>query len=156
LFVMNEHLPGDRPERDRPGRRARHTLARNGFAHSRFARDGGVPVVQRLADSVPLVRVAGPLTGVAAVQLRHTVHSQLTGDSRLVVLDLRPVVALPLDGVGVLVDIAYDAGASEIGLCLVCGSNLDHPVSAALRSAGVADLFEVHPSLNAALATMVD
>jgi anti-anti-sigma regulatory factor len=154
---MNEHLPGDRPERDRPGRRARHTLARNGFAHSRFARDGGVPpVVQRLADSVPLVRVAGPLTGKAAVQLRHTVHSQLTDDSRLVVLDLRPVITLPLDGVGVLVDIAYDAGAREIGLCLVCRSNLDHPVSIALRNAGVADLFEVQPSLNAALATIVD
>jgi anti-anti-sigma regulatory factor len=153
---MNEHLPEDRPERDRTDHRARHTRARNGFAHSRFTRDGRVPVVQLLADGVPLVRIAGPLTGVTAVQLRHTVHSQLMGDSRLVVLDLRAVVALPLDGVGVLVDIAYDAGASEIGLCLVCGSNLGHPVCIALRSAGVADLFEVQPSPNAALATMVD
>jgi anti-anti-sigma regulatory factor len=111
-------------------------------------------VVHWLAAGVPLIAISGRLGGQAARLLRHAVYAQLAGNPRLVVLDLRPVVAMPLDGVAALVDIACEAGASDIGLCLVCGSGADHPSTLALCGADVAELFEVHPDPVGALATL--
>jgi hypothetical protein len=115
----------------------------------------GVPTVERLAAAVPLVRVAGRLAGEAAVALRQTVYSQLARSPRLVVVDLRPVIAVPPAGVAALVDIAYEAGAGDVGLCLVYGPGDDHhPLPAALHSAGVFELFEIQPDPDAALDTL--
>jgi anti-anti-sigma regulatory factor len=114
----------------------------------------GETVVGSLADAVPLVVVTGELTGDSAVRLRHTVGTHLAIDPRLVVLDLRAVDALPQDGGTALVEIAYEAGARNIGLCLVCGPDDRHPVRVALREAETIELFEVQPDLDAALDTL--
>jgi anti-anti-sigma regulatory factor len=107
-----------------------------------------------LADAVPLVGITGRLAGVAAAQMRHIVHTQLADHPRLMVLDLRAVVALPPDGVAALVAIAYAAGDAEIGLCLVCGDGDEDAVLAGLRDAGVVELFEIQPDLDTALDTL--
>jgi len=108
-----------------------------------------------LTIEVPLVRVAGELTGHTAIQLRNTVYAQLARCSRLVVVDLRPITRLPPDGIAALVQIAYEAGDSSIGLCLVTEPNGAHPVGPALHGAGVCDLFDIHPDPTAALRTLI-
>jgi hypothetical protein len=47
-----------------------------------------------------------------------------------------------------LVHVACRAGEADIGLCLVTA---DHTVNGALATAGVHDLFEIHPTTEAAL-----
>lgn len=115
----------------------------------------GLPTVEQLTTAVPLIRVSGELTGEVAARLRHTAHAQLARGPRLVVVDLRFITALSPDGVAALVDIAYTAGAADIGLCLVATPDRDHPLAAALRDAGMYDLFDVHPAPAAALDTIV-
>ena len=115
----------------------------------------GPPTVEWLTAAVPPVRGAGEFTGNNAIQFRNTVYTHLARSTRLVVIDLRPITALPADGVVALVDIAYETGDAGIGLCLVAGLNEDHPVGLALRAAGVLDLFDVHPDPSAALRTLI-
>lgn len=115
----------------------------------------GLAGLEWLATAVPLIRVTGELTGDTAIQLRNTVYAHVARSSRLVVIDLRPITALPAEGIAALVDIAYEAGDAGIGLCLVAGLSDDHPVPAALRGAGLYALFDIHPDPSAALDTLV-
>jgi hypothetical protein len=82
------------------------------------------------------------------------VYAQLARGPRLVIVDLRPLDRLSPDGVSALVDIAGEAGAGDIGLCLVCGDRPGDPVPLALQAAGVASLFEIHPDQRSALGTL--
>jgi anti-anti-sigma regulatory factor len=115
---------------------------------------GSVPVVHGLTDDVLLVRVGDGISAEAAAQLRQSVYAQLARGPRLVIVDLRPLSRLSPDGVSALVDIACEAGAGDIGLCLVCGDRPGDPVPLALHGAGVASLFEIHPDQGAALGTL--
>ncbi|MEN3300426.1 MAG: hypothetical protein V7633_2484 [Pseudonocardia sp.] len=114
----------------------------------------GVPVVHGLTDDVLLVRVGNEVSAEAAAQLRQSVYAELARGPRLVIVDLRPLRRLSPDGVSALVDIACEAGAGDIGLCLVCGDRPGDPVLRALHAAGVASLFEIHPDQQAALGTL--
>lgn len=114
---------------------------------------GGWPLsVEWLTTEVPLVRVAGELTGDPAIQLRNTVYAHLARSSRLVVIDLRPISSLPPDGIAALVHITYEAGDASIGLCLVTELSDGHPAGPTLRGAGVWNLFDVHPEPKCRLA----
>jgi anti-anti-sigma regulatory factor len=116
---------------------------------------GGLPTVEQLATAVPLIRVAGELTGKVTASLRRTANALLARSPRLVIVDLRFITALPPDGVAALVDIAYTAGDADIGLCLVAAPNGDRPLAAALRGAGVSELFDVYSDPAAALNTIL-
>jgi anti-anti-sigma factor len=115
---------------------------------------GGVPIVQGLTDDVLVVRVGDELAAEAAAQLRQAVYAQLARGPRLVIVDLHLIRRLSPDGVAALVDVACEAGASDVGLCLVCANHPDDPVPSALHGAGVASLFEIHPDHRAALGTL--
>jgi anti-anti-sigma regulatory factor len=115
---------------------------------------GGVPVVHELTDDVLLVRVRNGVSAEAPAQLRRAVYAQLARDPRLVIVDLRPLDRLSPDGVSALVDIAGEAAAGDIGLCLVCGDRPGDPVPLALHAAGLASLFEIHPDQRSALGTL--
>jgi anti-anti-sigma regulatory factor len=115
----------------------------------------GLVGIEWPATAVPLIRVAGELTGDTAIQLRHTVYTHVARKSRLVVIDLRPITALPPEGIAALVDIAYEAGDASIGLCVVAGLSGDHPVRAALREAGLYAIFDLHADPSSALDTLI-
>jgi anti-anti-sigma regulatory factor len=65
-----------------------------------------------------------------------------------IVVDLSALSVLKPDVVPTLVHVACRAGEADIGLCLVTA---DHTVNGALATAGVHDLFEIHPTTEAAL-----
>jgi anti-anti-sigma regulatory factor len=86
--------------------------------------------------------------------LERLVEKQLASAPRLLVLDLSRLISLQPEGVQALVRVAYRAGEQNIGLCLVIPD--DGRIEAALRDAGSLELFELHNSIDSALASCAD
>jgi anti-anti-sigma factor len=97
---------------------------------------------------VPVVRASGCLDRLTAPDLRQVLDEQLDAAPWAIVVDLSAVSVLQPDAVPTLVDVAHSAGEADIGLCLVA---VDGIVDGALAAAGVHDLFEIHPTMEAAL-----
>jgi anti-anti-sigma regulatory factor len=88
--------------------------------------------------------------GGTARTLERAAFALLGSAPRFVVLDLSELVTLGRAGATALVRVAERAGKSDIGLCLViAGEGLRQD----LVAADAIDLFEIHPSLDAALRT---
>jgi hypothetical protein len=94
------------------------------------------------------------LTPERALLLRHAAFSQIARSPRLVIVELTSPAAATLDGmlldtttVTVLTEIAYEAGAADIGLCLVVPPDRIAAVISSLDGAGVRELFEIRPSI---------
>ncbi|MGH3974255.1 MAG: STAS domain-containing protein [Pseudonocardiaceae bacterium] len=80
---------------------------------------------------------------------RETAYGQLIQAPRLLVLDLSQLTALDTDGVTLLVEIAYEAGEADIGLCLVIDRTRPDLVTTPLAKANVLALFEIQPTVAA-------
>jgi anti-anti-sigma regulatory factor len=95
----------------------------------------------QLRPGVLLVRVCGWLDRPAAARLRVILDGCLDSSPRAVVLDLSALSGLGPDAVPPLVEIAFRAGTTDIGLYLVAtGDAIDH----VLRDGETSDLFDIH------------
>jgi anti-anti-sigma regulatory factor len=101
-----------------------------------------------------LLGVDGELDQRVAARLERLVEEQLASAPRLLVLDLSGLISLQPEGVQALVRVAFRAGEQNIGLCVVIPD--DGRIEAALRDAGSLELFELHGSIDSALASCAD
>jgi anti-anti-sigma factor len=99
--------------------------------------------LDHLRVGVPVVHAGGCLDHRTAPGLQHL----LDAAPWAIVIDFSALDVLKPDAVQTLVHVAYCAGEADVGLCLVTA---DHTVTGALASAGVHELFEIHPSTEAA------
>jgi hypothetical protein len=120
--------------------------------------EGPVVDVSTVADGVVVVAVRAAATRESAVALRHTALAQLARHPRMVIVEFTPAAlevgndgVLPAGTVAVLTEIAREAGAVDIGLCLVIPADHIGPVLDSLDEAGVRELFELRPTITAAL-----
>jgi hypothetical protein len=101
----------------------------------------------QLRPGVPLVRVRGRLDLPAAATLRVVVHEALDQSPWAVVLDMSRLVEIRAGAVQPLLELAYRAGMTDIGLYLVTpGGVVDH----VLGSGQTEGLFDIHHSLGSA------
>jgi anti-anti-sigma factor len=98
--------------------------------------------LDHLRAGVPVVHASGCLDHGTAPGLQHVLGGQLAAAPWAIVLDLSALCVLKPDAVPTLVHVAYCAGEADIGLCLVTA---DHTISGTLATAGVHELFEIHP-----------
>jgi hypothetical protein len=111
-----------------------------------------------VANGVVVVAMRGAATRESAVMLRHTALAQLARHPRMVIVEFTPpALRAGHDGVllggtvAVLTEIAREAGAVDIGLCLVVPADHIAPVINSLDEDGVRELFELRPTISAAL-----
>ena len=105
--------------------------------------------VHSLSGGEVVVGVHCELHGPAIAALRETVADQLSRRPRLLVLDLSDVTATDVDGVAALAAIAMMAGEPDIAFCLVLATG--GAVESSLAKAHLTELFEILPSVTAAL-----
>ena len=104
--------------------------------------------LEQLRAGVPVVYASGCLDHTTASKLQHVLDEQLAAAPWGIVIDLSGLSVLIPDAVPILVQVAHRAGEADIGLCLVTA---EHTVNSALAAAGLAGLFEIHPTTEAAL-----
>jgi anti-anti-sigma regulatory factor len=110
----------------------------------------GVAVREIEPGTFVLVVPPDPHGGTART-LERAALALLGSAPRFVVLDLSELVMLGRAGVAALVRVAERAGESDVGLCLVIAGE---GVQQDLVAADALDLFEIHPSLDAAVRAM--
>jgi hypothetical protein len=110
-------------------------------------------------DGIVVVAARARLTPERACALRHATFAQLARNPRMLIVEITPPAVtagrdctmLDATTVTVLTEIAYEAGAADIGLCLVVPPDRIAPVIRALDGAGVRELFEIRPTIADAL-----
>jgi anti-sigma B factor antagonist len=98
-------------------------------------------------DGVPVIHASGRLDCVTAPELQHLLDDQLAARPWAIVLDLSSLSVLDPGGVQTLDYLARRAGKADIGLGLV---TVDRAVIRTLVTAGIYDLLEIYPSIEAA------
>jgi anti-anti-sigma factor len=88
---------------------------------------------------------------VGAEQLQHHLDGHLEREPRAIVLDLTGVSGLEWDAVASLVRVAQRAGRADVGFYLV---SADRSVEQPSVEEGLADVFDVRPSIESALRTL--
>jgi anti-anti-sigma regulatory factor len=113
--------------------------------------------VRPVAAGVVVVAVRRPLTGKRALVLRDAALAQLGHNPRMVLVTLADaeegVAVLDTAGVAALIEVAHEAGDADIGLCLVVPPACRAAVTTALNRAGARELFDICPTIAAALDT---
>lgn len=104
--------------------------------------------VKRDGDVV-VVRVGGEVDMLTTPLLGSCLAEQLQRDPRMLVVDLRDVGFLGSSGLAALVTAREEAGNRKVQLRLV---SADHAVLRPLTATGLADLFDIYPDLETALA----
>lgn len=102
--------------------------------------DGGVAVI-----------VVGEVDMVTTPQLRDCLQEQIAERPGVLVLDMSGLSFLGSSGLAVLVETLEECRAQEIGLRLVCSSR---EVLRPMEATGLTELFEIHPDLEAATASI--
>jgi hypothetical protein len=109
------------------------------------------------ADEIVVVAVRDALSRGGAVTLRHAALAQLARHPRTVIVEFAlPALRAdhdpaPLDAaIAVLIEVAREAADADIGLCLVVAPAQMAAITAAL-DANTRELFEIHPTIAAAL-----
>ena len=105
--------------------------------------------VERLPGGDIVVRVYCELRGPGIAVLRDTVAAKLARWPRLLVLDLSGVTGIDVDGVDALAALAAMAGEPDIAFCLVLSTG--GVVEAGIATAHLTELFDIFPSVTAAL-----
>jgi anti-anti-sigma factor len=100
---------------------------------------------------VPVIHVGGRLDHRTAPGLQHLLNEQFTAAPWGIVLDLSALSVLEPRATPTLVHIANRAGEANIGLCLVIP---DSAVRRVLTTVGISELFEICPTIEAALRTL--
>lgn len=96
-----------------------------------------------------VVRVAGDLSGEDATAVRRTLAGELVGSPAVLVVDLRTVTRIDVNGIDTLLTVAELAAGEDILLCLVMSPA--GPVAAALEAAGSSETFEIFSTISDAL-----
>jgi anti-anti-sigma regulatory factor len=113
--------------------------------------------VRPVAAGVVVVAVRRPLTGKRALALRDAALAELGHNPRMVLVTLADVeegvAVLDTAGVAALIEVAHEAGDADIGLCLVVPPACRAAVTTALNRAGARELFDICPTIAAALDT---
>ena len=113
-----------------------------------------MPVPVSTDDIRPgIVRVraaAGTLGSFAVAELGSAIDAALARRPWGIVLDLGPLDAVTSAGMAMLVRVAVAAGEHDIGLSVVCTD----VVRCAIGRMDLAELFELHDALDAALAAL--
>jgi anti-sigma B factor antagonist len=104
--------------------------------------------IDLLRPGVPVVHADGRLDPLTAPDLRRLLHEQLDAAPWAIVLDLSALSVLAPGAVPALVQVLRRAARADIGLYLVTA---DDTVCQALATAGSPELFEIHPTTEAAL-----
>jgi anti-anti-sigma factor len=105
--------------------------------------------LNHLRAGVPVVHVSGRLDQLTAPNLQHLLEDQLAAAPWAIVLNLSTLSVLEPGAVPTLTHIAHRAGEADIGLCLVADGTVSHTLAAAAP-----ELFEVHPTTEAALSAL--
>jgi anti-anti-sigma factor len=104
-----------------------------------------------LRPGIPMLTAApGPLNAAAASRLGDDLDDALDRHPGGVVLDLSEVDEMSPAGLAMLVQLAVRAGQLDVGLCPVSSS----AVLSAIAGTGLRDLFELHASIEEALAAL--
>jgi anti-anti-sigma regulatory factor len=111
----------------------------------------GAASLRRLVGNRIVVRVAGDLRGDAITELRRTVLGELKEAPEQLVIDLSDVTGPDTGLIKVLESAAEWAGEEDISLSLAMAAG--GPVHAALIAMELVELFEIFPSVTAALQT---
>jgi anti-anti-sigma regulatory factor len=116
--------------------------------------------VRPVAAGVVVVAVRRPLTGKRALVLRDAALAELGHNPRMVLVTFATladaedgVAVLDTAGVAALIEVAHEAGDADIGLCLVVPQACGAAVATALNRAGARELFDICPTIAAALDT---
>jgi hypothetical protein len=109
------------------------------------------------AHGIVVVAVRDALSRAGAVALRHAALAQLARHPPTVIVEFAlPALRADHDpalldaAIAVLIEIAREAADADIGLCLVVAPAQMAPITAAL-DANTRELFEIHPTITAAL-----
>ncbi len=104
-----------------------------------------------------MVAVRDALTRESTFMLRQAALAQLARHPRMVIVEFAPPALVAgrdgalLDAVAVLTEIAREAAAVDIGLCLVVAPDGVAAVTGALDGADLRELFEIRPTIAEAL-----
>jgi anti-sigma B factor antagonist len=104
--------------------------------------------LEQLRPGVQMIHVGGRLDQATAPALRSLIAEQLEASPWAILLDLTAVSALETSGIATLICTATWAAQADIGLYVVMP---DGELRQTLRSAGVYELFEIHPTAEAAM-----
>jgi anti-sigma B factor antagonist len=104
--------------------------------------------LEQLRPGVRMTHVGGRLDQATAPALRRLIAEQLEASPWAILLDLSAVSALETSGIATLISTATRAAQADIGLYLVMP---DGELRQTLRSAGVHELFEIHPTAESAM-----
>lgn len=104
--------------------------------------------VKRDGDIV-VVRVGGEVDMLTTPLLGSCLAEQLQTDPRVLIVDMRDVGFLGSSGLAALVTARDEASTRGVTLRLV---SADHAVLRPLTATGLAELFDIYPDLEAALA----
>jgi anti-sigma B factor antagonist len=104
--------------------------------------------LDQLRPGVPVVHASGRLDPLTAPDLQRLLDMQLTAAPWAIVLDLSALTVLAPGAVPPLIQILGRAAGADIGLYLVAANDTAHR---AFASAGIPELFEIHPTTEAAL-----
>lgn len=107
--------------------------------------------VDHCRAGVRVIHVGGRLDHRTAPDLQQLLDHQLAAAPWGIVLDFSAVSVLELGAAPTLVHIANRAGEDDVGLCLVIA---DSAVLRVLTAADILELFEIFPTIAAALRTL--
>lgn len=99
-------------------------------------------------DDVVMVHVSGEIDMLTTPLLSSCLIEQLQTELNLLILDMRNVHFLGSSGLAALVTAREKAAGENVTLRLV---SADHAVLRPLTAAGLAELFDIYPDLDAAL-----
>jgi len=105
-------------------------------------------LTQQTVGDYPVLTVHGEADMYSAPALQDALSSLLDAGGRAVVVDLTQVVFLDSTGLGVLVSARTRATENDQRLPVVCE---DGRILKLFRITGLESVFEIHPSLDAAL-----
>jgi anti-sigma B factor antagonist len=111
--------------------------------------DEQITLETRSVDGARVVTVGGEVDMLTSPRLRAAMLTEIAAGATLVVLDLEGVTFLGTSGLAVLIELRDAARSADVPLSLVCTSRR---VLRPLTIAGLVPLFDVHESVDTALA----
>ena len=107
-------------------------------------------ITERWVDRTAVVSASGDIDMLSAPALEESIRTALDKDPVALVVDFSAVEFLASAGMGVLVAV-HDDAAPSVGFCVVA----DGPAtSRPLQLVGIADIVQVYPTLDEALAAL--
>lgn len=106
--------------------------------------------MESAAGGITVLRVRGEVTAASAAKLDAALREQLATGAQVIIVDLSAARLCGRAGLSALIPLADRAADANLGLCLV----ETEPTLRQLTTTGLADLFELHPTLDECLASL--